>query len=172
MDEDTSKSKVNDDELNQMIAGIQGQPAPVAAPVGEPPAAQAMAPVSPDPSVAPVSPDPVAPVVAPDPAAMVATPDPAVPAAPAPAAAPTIPPELDNIKRSALAELRPLVDRLTLPPEERFNTILLIIRSTDDTSLIPVAYETARTIPDENRRAQALLDVIKEVDFFGQQHAG
>ncbi|MGD8373799.1 MAG: hypothetical protein PVI21_02990 [Candidatus Woesebacteria bacterium] len=75
---------------------------------------------------------------------------------------------LDDIKRSALEELRPLVDKLNLPPEEKFDTLLLIIRSTDDQSLLPGAHEAAKSIQDEGKRAQALLDVIKEIDYFNQ----
>jgi hypothetical protein len=75
---------------------------------------------------------------------------------------------LDIIKQDAIAELRPLVDKLNLSPEDRFNTILLIIRSTDDASLLPAVHAAAKQIPDDGRRAQALLDVIKEIDFFKQ----
>lgn len=74
--------------------------------------------------------------------------------------------DLDSIKQSALTELRPLVDKLDLSPEEKFDTYLLLIRSTDDRTLIAPAYDAAKNIPDETRRAQALLDVIKEIDFF------
>lgn len=73
---------------------------------------------------------------------------------------------LDDIKKSALEELRPLVNKLNLSPEEKFDTILLIIRSTDDRSLVEAAYESAKAITDETKRAQALLDVIKEIDYF------
>jgi hypothetical protein len=104
-----------------------------------------------------------------EPASIPAPAAPAMVTPPTPATPSTALPGLDSIKRNALAELRPLVDKLTLPPEEKFNTILLIIRSTDDPSLLPAAHEAARAIPDENHRAQALLNVIKEVDFFGQQ---
>ncbi|MBP7774998.1 MAG: hypothetical protein KA069_00185, partial [Candidatus Saccharimonas sp.] len=62
-------------------------------------------------------------------------------------------------------ELRPLVDKLTLAPEEKFDTYLLLIRSTDDKTLIAPAHEAAKAIVDEARRAQALLDIIKEIDF-------
>ena len=75
-------------------------------------------------------------------------------------------PELDSIKKDALEELRPLVDKLDLPPDEKFDTLLLIIRSTDDKALVGAAHEAARAIPDETKRAQALLDVIKEIDYF------
>ncbi|MDR1970148.1 MAG: hypothetical protein LBQ11_02265 [Candidatus Nomurabacteria bacterium] len=162
MDEDTSKSKVNDEELDSMIASIKGGPT-------EPPVVvNSDAPVPP--SDGPVISDnqnaSVDTTVMPAPTVPVAPPPQPVPAPPA---LKTLPPELSSIKQGALSELRPLVDRLTLPPEDKFNTILLIIRSTDDASLLPIAYETARAIPDENRRAQALLDVIKEVDFFAQR---
>lgn len=79
--------------------------------------------------------------------------------------------ELDTIKRDALSELRPLVDKLDLPPEEKFDTLLLIIRSTDDKSLVTAAHEAAKSIPDETRRANALLDIIKEIDYFSNQQA-
>jgi hypothetical protein len=75
---------------------------------------------------------------------------------------------LDDLKKTALEELRPLVGKLNLPPEEKFDTLLLIIRSTDDQSLLEPAHEAAKAITDENKRAQALLDVIKEIDYFSQ----
>lgn len=76
---------------------------------------------------------------------------------------------LESIKKDALNELRPLVDKLSVPPEEKFDTYLLLLRSTDDTSLIGPAHEAAKDIPDEARRAQALLDVIKEIDYLSSR---
>lgn len=73
--------------------------------------------------------------------------------------------DLDSIKKDALTELRPLVDKLDLEPEEKFDTYLLLLRSTDDKTLIPQAHAAARNISDETRRAQALLDIIKEIDY-------
>jgi hypothetical protein len=75
-------------------------------------------------------------------------------------------PALDKIKNSALEELKPLVGKLNLNPEEKFDTLLLIIRSTDDQSLLDEAHDAAKNISDEAKRAQALLDIIKEVDYF------
>lgn len=77
--------------------------------------------------------------------------------------------DLDGIKKSALEELRPLVDKLSLPADEKFDTLLLLIRSTDDKSLISAAHDAAKNIEDETKRAQALLDVIKEIDYFSAQ---
>ncbi|TAL14661.1 hypothetical protein EPN95_02025 [Patescibacteria group bacterium] len=81
----------------------------------------------------------------------------------APAAEPSN--DLSDIKKEALSDLRPLVDKLDIPSEEKFDTYLLLIRSTDDKSLIAPAYAAAQAITDEARKAQALLDVIKEIDY-------
>lgn len=75
-------------------------------------------------------------------------------------------PGLESLKKEALEELRPLVDKLDLPPKEKFDTMLLIIRSTDDQELLQPAHEAAKEIEDENQRAEALLDIVKEVDYF------
>ncbi len=72
---------------------------------------------------------------------------------------------LDGIKKEALGELRPLVDKLNVSPEEKFDTYLLLIRSTDDKTLIAPAHEAAKAIQDEAKRADALLNVIKEIDY-------
>lgn len=159
----------DDQELAKVLAGVNaegdeatsGVPAvsdvtPPVAP-GEPPVA---APVADDAAATdtPIVPDYTAPATA----------------APAPVSPVSIPVggELDGVKSQAISELRPLVDKLTLPPEEKFDTYLLLIRSTDDKSLIAPAHEAAREITDEARRAQALLDIIKEIDFLsGQQPA-
>lgn len=77
--------------------------------------------------------------------------------------------ELEVIKKQALEELRPLVDKLDLPPEEKFDILLLIIRSTDDEDLVAKAHDTSILIQDETRKAQALLDIIKEVDYFSNK---
>lgn len=76
--------------------------------------------------------------------------------------------DLESIKKTALQELRPLVDKLNLSAEEKFDIYLLLLRSTDDTTLIAPAHTTAQQIEDEAKRAQALLDIIKEIDFLAK----
>lgn len=112
----------------------------------------------------PVVPEPVIPepIIAPTPEVL---PAPAVTSEES-AHAPTVSPELEAIKKDALEQLRPLVDKLDLPAQEKFDTLLLIIRSTDDQSLLTAANEAAKTIEDDGKRAEALLDIIKEIDFF------
>jgi hypothetical protein len=117
--------------------------------------------------------------------ATVADPTVVLPATPAPLDTPVAPalapvvaptaaadPALDAIKKDALSELRPLVDKLDLPADEKFDTLLLIIRSTDDKTLVQSAYDAAKGITDESKRAEALLDVVKEIDYFSNPAAG
>ncbi|HEY5695840.1 MAG TPA: hypothetical protein VIQ80_03325 [Candidatus Saccharimonadales bacterium] len=157
----TNQQPISDDqELAKVLAGVSQQADEAAAtPVVEEPAtAEEAAPQVPD-TQAPVMPEPQ-----PAPAAM---PEPTMPAMPSMPSMPPMTPsgDLDSIKKDALNELRPLVDKLNVAPEEKFDTYLLLLRSTDDKGLIAPAHEAARNIADEARRAQALLDVIKEIDY-------
>lgn len=88
---------------------------------------------------------------------------------PMPTPSPSPAGDLEVIKKDAIVELRPLVDKLSLAPDEKFDTYLLLLRSTDDKELIAPAHEAAKNIVDETRRAQALLDIIKEIDFLSGQ---
>lgn len=78
--------------------------------------------------------------------------------------------ELLSIKQKALSELTPLVDHLDQTPEERFRTTMMMIQASDNDTLIPVAYKAAQEITDEKARAQALLDIVNEINYFTQQH--
>ncbi len=146
----------DDQELAKVLAGITQDangPADTSAPI-EPP-------VIPMPTLeeVPAPADDQVDALADTPAPAEPVVEPAVAPAPAPAD------DLATIKNEALQELRPLVDKLNLEAEEKFDTYLLLLRSTDDKTLIPAAYEAAHSIADESRRAQALLDIIKEIDF-------
>lgn len=116
-------------------------------------------------SAQPAAPLPPLPDLPPEPAP---EPEPAAQPKPAKASNTVVPAassDLDSVKNEAIKELRPLVDKLNISAEEKFDTYLLLIRSTDDKTLIAPAHEAAKNIADESRRAQALLDVIKEIDF-------
>ena len=77
--------------------------------------------------------------------------------------------ELIDVKQQALGELSPLVDQLDQSPEERFHTLMMMIQASDDQSLIKAAFAAAHDIKDEKDRAQALLDVVNEINYFTQQ---
>lgn len=182
----------SDDELAKVLAGIGANDSPDKQANNQSPAEAAGLQFEETPGPIPAGaanvnnpapvgplPDAAAPVAqpVPQPTPVAPAPEPAVAPMPAPAA-PALPAmpgmngiannSLDELKKTALEELRPLVGKLNLPPEDKFDTLLLIIRSTDDQSLLEPAHEAAKSIQDEDKRAQALLDVIKEIDYFSQ----
>lgn len=73
--------------------------------------------------------------------------------------------ELQAVKQDALTQLGPLVQHLDQGAEERFNTLLMMIRASDDASLVQTAYEAAKEIVDDKKKAQALLDIVNEVNY-------
>ncbi len=165
MDSQANQSFSDDQELAKVLAGVPQdtdnnlqfeETNATASPVINP------ATISPDPVATDQSDEPATDITKP------AAPEPVTPtpvvSAPAPAVAAD--PALDTIKQTALNELRPLVDKLDVSPEEKFDTYLLLLRSTDDKTLIAPAHDAAVAIVDEARRAQALLDIIKEIDYF------
>lgn len=165
MDSQANQSFSDDQELAKVLAGVsQGtdnnlqfeETNVTASPVINP------ATISPDPVATDQSDEPATDITKPT-APEPVTPTPVV-SAPTPTAAAD--PALDTIKQTALNELRPLVDKLDVSPEEKFDTYLLLLRSTDDKTLIAPAHDAAVAIVDEARRAQALLDIIKEIDYF------
>ena len=165
MDSQANQSFSDDQELAKVLAGVsQGtdnnlqfeETNTTASPVINP------ATISPDPVATDQSDEPATDITKP------AAPEPVMttPAVSTPAPATAADPTLDTIKQTALNELRPLVDKLDVSPEEKFDTYLLLLRSTDDKTLIAPAHDAAVAIVDEARRAQALLDIIKEIDYF------
>jgi len=73
--------------------------------------------------------------------------------------------ELDDIKKSALDDLQPLIEHVEQSPEERFETVMMMIRSNDDPKLISQAYEAAKGIENEKVRANALLNIVSEIEY-------
>ena len=162
MDSQANQSFSDDQELAKVLAGVsQGtdnnlqfeETNATASPVINP------ATISPDPVATDQSDEPATDITKP------AAPEPVTPTPVVSAPTPTADPALDTIKQTALNELRPLVDKLDVSPEEKFDTYLLLLRSTDDKTLIAPAHDAAVAIVDEARRAQALLDIIKEIDY-------
>ncbi len=102
-------------------------------------------------------------------------------AAPAPATVAAAPPATDDIldvsanqlieiKTQALNELSPLIDQLDQTPEEKFKTVMMLIQASDNQDLVKKAYESAHAIADEKARAQALLDIVNEINYFTTPH--
>ena len=79
--------------------------------------------------------------------------------------------DLLQIKQEAMNALSPLLDHLDQSPKDKFRTTMMMIQASDNDKLIPVAYEAAKSIEDEKERAQALLDVVNEINYFTQSDA-
>jgi hypothetical protein len=77
--------------------------------------------------------------------------------------------DLISIKKDALQQLFPLVDHLEQEPEEKFKTMLMMIQASDDKSMLSSAYDVAQKITDEKLKAQALLDIVNEINYFTQK---
>ena len=74
-----------------------------------------------------------------------------------------------DVKNEAIEELMPILDHLKTDPEEKFNAYLLLLRSTDNKDLVKPALSMAKQITDEEKRASALLDIIKEIDYLSKE---
>lgn len=103
---------------------------------------------------------------------------PSMPPAPINDISPPLPPsptsseptgDLLDIKHQALESLAPLVSHLDQSAEEKFKTTMMLIQASDNSQLINQAYEAANQIADEKIRAQALLDVVNEINYFTHQ---
>lgn len=84
---------------------------------------------------------------------------------------PTPPPsgDLEDIKRQALLQLSPLVGKLDQTPEEKYKTLMMMIQASDNKDLISAAYDNAQKIEDEKTRAEALLNIVNEINYFNQK---
>ncbi len=80
--------------------------------------------------------------------------------------APGVSGDLDSIRSSALQELTPLLSELEQEPEEKYRTLMMIIQSSDNQDLIKQAYEAAENIDDKKTRAEALLTIVNEINYF------
>jgi len=152
-------------------ANVPAMPDPVAQPLSndslQTPDYSGSAPAA-DASVMPS--DPVSLPVSNDAAAVAAPADAPAPASPAPTAPVADVDALIDIKQHALQQLSPLVGHLDQQPEEKFRTTMMMIQASDDSSLINDAYQAAQQISDDKAKAQALLDIVNEINYFTQQH--
>jgi hypothetical protein len=79
--------------------------------------------------------------------------------------------DLIDLKQEALTKLSPLVGHLDQSPDEKFRTLMMMIQASDDQNMVREAYETALKIDDEKERAQALLDIVNEINYFTRNSA-
>ena len=150
---------------------------PVAAPssVPEGDTGELDAPVGPfpEPKVATVSaaPEPIAPLESmniPEITNFASTPGATAPAAaPAPAPEPAPVPQTlstGEVKKAALRDLVPLLDKVNVSGVQKFNLYRDIFNELKDYTVLESAYNAAREIPDETERAEALLYLVESID--------
>lgn len=129
----------------------------------------------PEPKVEAPAPEPVTPVApvempglttsAPEP-----IPEPVPTAEPAPAPEPavesteTTSQNTNDIKKAALRDLMPLLDKVNMDANEKFNLYRDIFEELNDHSVLEPAYQAAREIADETTRANALLYLVQSID--------
>lgn len=78
-------------------------------------------------------------------------------------------PDLDRVKSSALSDLRPIIERIDLPAEKKFEVYKEIIEAMNDKACIEPAYNAAKNIANEKGRAEALLFVVEAINRLGVQ---
>lgn len=137
-------------------------PSPVPAPefLNPEPAPVPTPPIPEDFKPFPAAPEPMpAPAPVPEPTPMPAsTPEP-VPMSPASANY-----NMHQVKEAALRDLIPLLDRLNMTPSQRFEICRSIFEDLRDYSVLEQAYRAAAEIPNETKRAEALLYLVETIN--------
>ena len=77
--------------------------------------------------------------------------------------------DLAKLKSQALEQLSPLVNKLDQNPEEKYKTLMMMIQASDNQELLSEAYQAAQKITDEKAKAEALLNIVNEINYFTQQ---
>lgn len=75
---------------------------------------------------------------------------------------------LAGMKQQALDHLETIVDHLDQTPEDTFKTTMMMIQANDNHALLDKALEAAKLIKDDKARAQAMLDIVNEINYFSQ----
>lgn len=74
------------------------------------------------------------------------------------------PTDLSSLKQDALKELSSIIDKIELPAGEKLETILMLYESTKDKNLLKSAFDAAKSLDDDGKRAEALLDLVHKID--------
>lgn len=72
--------------------------------------------------------------------------------------------EVQSIKEAALKELFPIMNRIELKPEKRFELYCEMMEVMKDKAILKPAHEAAKEIKDEKARADALIYLIETIE--------
>lgn len=173
-------SSIPEGDTGELSEPVGPFPTPAPEPKVEitPPAPEPIAPVdpisipdleTPSPAPAPLPPtetpaeSPAAPAEAPaEPIAP--APEPPVPELTPTPEANSQPTTTAEIKKAALRDLAPLLDRVNLDSDQKFDIYRDIFEDLKDYSVLEPAYRTASGITDDTKRAEALLYLVESID--------
>ena len=79
--------------------------------------------------------------------------------------------DLSALKRDAMRELEGLLDQIEGNPEQVFRTTMMLVQANDNPALLERALQAAKSIHDDKKRAEALLDVVSEINYFSQSQS-
>ena len=186
---DTTPAANPTPDVNAMVESItSGQAEPVAVPAtpdlgvpAAPPVPNLGMPAASEPSTLEnTTPAPENPTSTPEnatstPENAIPTPENTAPAVPAPARVTPTPAEaapianldlqnLDSVKANILKDLAPLMDKIHVEPEKKFELYTDMLAENNDASIVGPAYETARQISDEEKRGEALLSLFEKIE--------
>lgn len=71
---------------------------------------------------------------------------------------------IGQVKEAALRELAPILSKLDVPAEHKFEIYKNVIDNYHDTSVIESAYRAASEIKDDRDRGEALLYIVDSID--------
>ena len=71
---------------------------------------------------------------------------------------------INQVKEAALRDLAPLLSKLDVPAEQKFDIYKDVIDNYHDSSVIAPAYQAASEIKDDRDRGEALLYIIDSID--------
>ncbi|MBR3176321.1 hypothetical protein IKF26_02905 [Candidatus Saccharibacteria bacterium] len=71
---------------------------------------------------------------------------------------------MHQVKEAALRDLIPILDKITLDSTQKFNIYRDIFENLRDYTVLEAAYNAAREIPDDTKRAEALLYLVESID--------
>ncbi|MBQ3429891.1 hypothetical protein IJG21_00495 [Candidatus Saccharibacteria bacterium] len=69
--------------------------------------------------------------------------------------------DLEKIEKEALKELYPLLNKVDLPAEEKFDICMKVAK--EDKDAIAGAFDAAKEIADETKRAEALVKILEGI---------
>jgi len=77
--------------------------------------------------------------------------------------------DLTEVKRRALEALTPLLTQMQdISPERKFDICLSAMRFTDNKDLAESALEAALKIDESGTKAEALVELVNEIDYLSQ----